>query len=455
MSNKHQQVAIVGAGPVGSLWALYLAKHGYTVELYERRPDMRVERVDGGRSINLALSDRGLKALHAVGLDEQIRKMAIPMHGRMVHAEDGTTNFQPYGLEGQYINSISRGGLNELLMTEAENQGKVGIQFNQRCVDADLSTGELLMEDTHNHYQTRIKPDMVFGADGAFSAIRQAFDKQDGFQSSQEVLAHGYKELTIPAAPFGGFQLEKNALHIWPRKSFMLIALPNLDGSFTCTLFLAMEGEISFAALQDPESVILFFEKYFKDVLDLMPDFPSEFFNNPTSTLVTIRSYPWSHKGNFLLLGDAAHAVVPFYGQGMNAGFEDCTVLSGLLDKIGDGNWRQIVEAFQTIRKPDADAIAELAVRNFKEMRDSVIDERFLLRKKIEKAMQLSHPEQFLPLYSMVTFSHMPYSQALNTGDRHNQHFANIDLAELKRIADSLDTEATQTLLHQWVQQLS
>ena len=448
--SQNRNITVVGAGPVGSLWALYLAKKGYNVEMYERRPDMRTQAVDAGRSINLALSDRGLKALHAMGLEDEVRQMAIPMHGRMVHAEDGTTNFQPYGLEGQYINSISRGGLNELLMTKAEELGNVKIHFNQRCNEVDLMKGELTMEDTTSHQTKRLKPDLLFASDGAFSAVRSAITKTDRVNYSQQYLEHGYKELSIPPAPMGGFRMEKNALHIWPRKSFMLIALPNLDGSFTCTLFLAMEGEVSFAALQDEESVVLFFDKYFRDVLDLMPDFPNEFFRNPTSSLVTVKTYPWSYNHNFALIGDAAHAVVPFYGQGMNAGFEDCTVLSGLMDEFGN-DWDKIIAAFQQRRKPDTDAIADLAIRNFVEMRDSVIDERFLLRKKIEKAMQLRHPDKFMPLYSMVTFSDIPYSEAQRKGNRYDAHFASLTLQELKYAAETLDTPEGQEFVDNWV----
>jgi kynurenine 3-monooxygenase len=438
---------IIGAGLVGSLWAIYLAKRGHKVDIYERRPDMRTQQVDAGRSINLALSDRGLKALQGVGLDEDIRQMAIPMHGRVVHALDGSTNFQAYGLEGQYINSISRGGLNELLMTKAEEHG-VNIHFSQRLEDIDLHKGTIKFEGGNS-----ITSELTFGTDGAFSAVRSAMLKTDRFNYSQSYLEHGYKELSIPPAPGGGWSLEKNALHIWPRKSFMLIALPNLDGSFTCTLFLALEGEVSFANIEDETAAEAFFRQYFPDALALMTNFRGEFSGNPTSSLVTVKCYPWSYGNKFVLMGDAAHAVVPFYGQGMNAGFEDCTVLSGLLDTYNN-DWSQAIPQFHQQRKPDTDAVAELALRNFVEMRDSVADERFLLRKKIEKAMQLRHPEKFLPLYSMVTFSNLPYSVALETGDRHYRHFAALSMEELTNAANMLGSTEGDQLLDKWVEEL-
>ncbi|MDX2003208.1 MAG: NAD(P)/FAD-dependent oxidoreductase [Chitinophagales bacterium] len=441
------KTTVVGAGLVGSLWAIYLAKRGYQVTLYERRPDMRKVSMDAGRSINLALSDRGLKALNAVGLEDDIRAMAIPMHGRMVHGQDGAINFQPYGLQGQFINSISRGGLNQLLMDKAELAGAY-IHFGQRGQDVDLQNNVLLMEDG-----TKVASELLFGTDGAFSAIRTAMTKTDRFNYSQTYLEHGYKELSIPPTTDGGWQLEKNALHIWPRKSFMLIALPNLDGSFTCTLFLALEGSVSFAQLTDAENAVAFFETYFPDALALMPHFKVEFFQNPTSSLATFRCYPWSMGGRALLLGDAAHGIVPFYGQGMNAGFEDCTVLNLLMDEYGE-DWSQIMPAFEKRRKPDTDAIAELALRNFIEMRDSVADERYLLRRKIEQAMQQQHPEEFLPLYSMVSFSHIPYSQALHRGQAYDQFFQSKPLEELRSVEQKLGTLEGNDLLDGWFKQL-
>lgn len=408
-------VSIIGSGLVGSLWAIFLAQRGYKVRVYEKRPDMRRHDIGGGRSINLAMSDRGLKALHAVGLEEEIRRMAIPMYGRMIHHLDGKTELQPYGTQGQFINSISRSGLNQLLMTKAEEAGAV-IEFEQPCSGYDFQKKEAILESGFT------QSDLIFAADGAFSAIRGSLEKTDRFNYSQTYLEHGYKELHIPPNADGSFRMFKNALHIWPRKSFMLIALPNLNGSFTVTLFLAFEGEYSFANLRDEKSATEFFEQHFPDAISLMPAFTQDFFSNPTSSLATFRCYPWSLHNKVLLIGDAAHGIVPFYGQGMNAGFEDCTILNRMMHEFKD-DWSKIIPAFQETRKPDADAIAELALRNFIEMRDLVADKKFVLRKKIERLLHERYPDKFIPLYAMVTFSDMPYSKALELGKKHDVFF--------------------------------
>lgn len=407
---KH--IAVVGAGLVGSLLAIYLTKRGCQVTMLERRPDMRKQTVDGGRSINLALSNRGLRPLEEVGLAERIRSLAIPMHGRMVHSVEGALNFQPYGKTGQFINSISRSELNMMLMTEAENNG-ASIQFDHRCVHLDLDRTTITTD--HNGQQKTSAFDLIVGSDGAFSAVRGAMQFTDRFNYSQHYIEHGYKELTIPPRADGKFLLEKNALHIWPRDSYMLIALPNPDGNFTCTLFYPFEGEQSFADLKSENDVRSFFEKQFGDAVPLMPTLLTDFFQNPTSSLVTVKCYPWV-KNNTLLIGDAAHGIVPFYGQGMNAGFEDCHVLNALLDKHND-DWSHVLPEFQQLRKPDTDAIAQLALDNFIEMRDLVADESFILRKKIEAQLHERYPDQWIPLYSMVTFhEEMRYSEALTTG---------------------------------------
>lgn len=446
-----KNVSIIGAGLVGSLWALYMAKRGYRVDVYERRPDMRKLDLDGGRSINLAMSDRGLKALAGVGLEEEVRKMAIPMLGRMIHHMDGSTQLQPYGLKGQYINSISRAGLNSLLMDKAEEQGDVRFHFNHRCEEVDLDAKEVLLENEQGERVT-IDSDLVFGTDGAFSAIRGSMLKQGRFNYAQEYLEHGYKELTIPPTEDGGFRLHKNALHIWPRKSFMLIALPNMDGSFTCTLFLAFEGVVSFDKLQTEEDVEQFFEEYFPDAVEHLPELTTQFFGNPTSSLVTVRCFPWSAADKFLLMGDASHAIVPFYGQGMNAGFEDCTVLNDTMEQHGE-DWSTILKQFERTRKPDADAIADLAYRNFIEMRDLVADEQFVLRKKLEKAIHKKYPEQFKPLYAMVTFTHMPYAEALQLGEQHDKFFEN--LPDLEERVAKLDTAEGNQVLDQTLSELN
>ena len=404
MNDKH--IGIVGAGLVGSLLSIYLIKRGYRVTVFERRSDMRKKGYEGGRSINLALSNRGLRALEEVGLAEEIRKVAIPMHGRMMHDLSGKLTYQAYGKQGQFINSISRSNLNLVLMERAEQLG-VQFIFEERIAQVNLEKTTI---GDHSF-------DYIIGADGAFSAVRSAFQISDRFNYSQEYIAHGYKEFHIPPGKAGAFQMEQNALHIWPRESFMLIALPNPDGSFTCTLFFAFEGNPSFEKLNSTDAQRDFFKTHFADALALMPEFLDDFKTNPTSSLVTVRCYPWV-KNKTLLIGDAAHAIVPFYGQGMNAGFEDCRVFHQLLNEHHD-QWDKVLPAFQELRKPDADAIAQLALYNFIEMRDLVGDADFLLRKKIEAKLHELYPQRWIPLYAMVTFhENIRYSEALQTGEK-------------------------------------
>jgi kynurenine 3-monooxygenase len=403
-------IAIVGAGLVGSLLAIYLAKRGNKVSLFERRKDMRSGNADVGRSINLALSTRGIRALEEVGLAEELKRVAIPMDGRMMHDLQGNLTFQPYGKEGQYINSISRSNLNIVLMNEAERVG-AQIFFEERCTSVDFQNTTLTTTSGTKPF------DLIIGADGAFSAVRWAMQITDRFNFSQHYIDHGYKEFHIPPGMNGQFRLEKNALHIWPRESFMMIALPNPDGSFTCTLFFPFEGETSFATLTTAEKFKTFFQKTFPDAVALMPGFLQDFELNPTSSLVTIKCFPWVKNKTFLI-GDAAHGIVPFYGQGMNAGFEDCRILNELLSKHND-NWDAVLPEFQNQRKPDTDAIAQLALDNFIEMRDLVADADFLLRKKIEAKLHQLFPDKWIPLYAMVTFNdQIRYSEALAKGQK-------------------------------------
>lgn len=412
-----KDITIIGAGLVGSLLSIYLAKRGYRVSIFERRPDMRKEKISAGRSINLALSDRGLLALDKVGLADEIKNISIPMHGRHIHNMDGSTAFQPYGKEGQFINSVSRGTLNMKLMDLAEQHG-VQIQFNHKCSAIDWKTNTINFElpglqPVAHHSQ------LIFGSDGAFSAARMQHQLQhDKFNYSQYYIDCGYKELTIPPTAAGEFAMEVNALHIWPRKDYMLIALPNLDKTFTCTLFFPFEGPASFSNLTTKEKVQSFFENTFPDAIALMPDYVNEFFNNPTSSLVTVKCFPWVREDKFALIGDAAHAIVPFFGQGMNCGFEDCRVLDELIDENGD-DWATILQRYQLLRKPDGDAIADLAINNFIEMRDRTADPKFLLQKKIEARLHDKYPGQWIPAYSQVTFSpHIRYSEALQRGQQ-------------------------------------
>jgi len=410
MSSKKQHISILGAGLVGSLLSIFLAKRGYQVTIFERRPDMRKAGAIGGRSINLALSHRGLKALDRVGLKEKIQESCIPMPGRMIHDLEGNLDFQPYGKEGQYINSVSRGGLNWLLMDQAEAHG-VEISFDHRCIDVDFESATATFDNGQS-----VSSDFLFGGDGAFSALRGAMQKTDRFNFSQEYISAGYKELTMPPTADGDFAIDPDALHIWPRGEYMLIALPNLDKSFTCTLFFPFEGEISFDSIKTEADVETFFNDKFKDAVPLLPNLKQEFFENPTSSLITVRCSPWV-KGNTALIGDAAHAIVPFYGQGMNSGFEDCYVFDQLLDKHGEIN-DALLQEYQDLRIPDGNAIADLALYNFIEMRDKVADDKFVLQKKIEKKLNTLYPEKWVPLYSMVTFSDYRYSEAIARGDK-------------------------------------
>lgn len=414
MKKRPVTISIVGAGLVGSLLAIYLARRGYKVSIYERRFDMRTNFLGGGRSINLALSNRGIRALEEVGLAAEMKKHSVPMKGRLMHDVHGKLTFQPYGTEGQYINSISRSGLNMFLMNEAEKLG-VKIFFEHRCLEVNLEKTELTFQHQHDirHHQS----DLIIGADGAYSAIRSALQITDRFEYSQHFIEHGYKELRIPPGEKGQFLMEKEALHIWPRESFMLIALPNPDATFTVTLFYPFEGSKSFQALQSDEQITEFFRQTFPDTVPLMPSLLEDFRDNPTSSLVTIRCNPW-WRNSTLLIGDAAHGIVPFFGQGMNAGFEDCAVLNQLLDTHQD-DWSQAVPEYQRLRKADTDAIAQLALDNFVEMRDLVADPEFLLRKKIEARLHELYPQKWIPLYSMVTFhEEIRYSEALEMGRR-------------------------------------
>ena len=432
-----KDITIIGAGLVGSLLSLYLAKRGHKVSVYERRSDMRNEELSAGRSINLALSDRGLLALEKVGLSEEIKKICIPMHGRQIHNVDGSITFQPYGKEGQYINSVSRGELNKRLMSIAEEHS-VEIYFNEKCTTLDWKNDKIEFENTAGKQLPTSKADIIFGADGAFSAARLQHQLQhDKFDYQQYYIDCGYKELSIPPNEEGEFALEPNALHIWPRKDYMLIALPNLDKTFTCTLFFPFEGELSFDKINTEEKVKQFFATNFADVVPLMPDYVNEFFTNPTSSLVTVKCFPWVREDKFALIGDAAHALVPFFGQGMNCGFEDCRILDELIEKNGN-DWTKILQEYQTLRKPDADAIADMAVYNFTEMRDRTADPKFLLQKKIEARLHEKYPDKWIPAYSQVTFSpHIRYSDALARGNMQEEIMK--EVMTIEKIEDNWD----------------
>ncbi len=411
-----KKIAIVGSGLVGSLLAIYLRKEGHEVHIYDRSPDIRHIKFSG-RSINLAMSNRGWKALDSVGVGNAVREIAIPMDKRAIHLVD-KMNYQYYGLEGEAIYSISRGTLNRKMIDLAEEAG-AEFFFEQKIWDVTLKDSTLHIGESERGEWEEKKYDLVFGADGAFSRIRHRMQRQSMFNYSQEFLNIGYKELNIPPNPDGSHKLDKNSFHIWPRGEYMLIALPNLDGSFTCTLFMPFEGENSFGSLTDRKEVEVFFENNFPDSIEVIPNLAEDFFKNPTSTLVTMKCYPWTYSDKVALIGDACHAIVPFYGQGMNAGFEDITVLYEMMLKYGN-DWESIFSEYQKSRKPNADAIAELSYRNFMEMSTKTADDKFLLQKKIEKWFSDKYPDKWIPLYSRVTFSNRPYVEALAIGDFQN-----------------------------------
>ncbi len=444
-----QKVIIIGAGLSGSLLAIYLAKKQIECEIYEARADLRTEKLSAGRSINLALSNRGIAALKEVGLDEYMLAEAMPMFGRMIHAVDGQKKLLPYsGRKGEYINSVSRGGLNIALINEAEKYDGVKFFFNHQCHHIDYKSDRIYFSINLKE-PNDVAFDSVIATDGAGSAARNSMlhGAVSRFDFSQKWLEHGYKELHIPPSENGDFQMEKNALHIWARGSFMMIALPNFDGSFTCTLFLAHTGENSFEQLKDEKSLLEFFEKYFADAIPLMTDLTTDFFANSVGNLGTIKCFPWNVGGKSLLLGDSAHAVVPFYGQGMNASFEDCRILNQLIDKHGT-DWKSIFDEFTNTRKPNADAIAEMAEENFYEMRDAVAGPVFQRKRELETKLEQTFPDYFSK-YSMVTFREdLPYSVAKEKGNAQDkllmeicakvENIGEIDLREVKKQIERL-----------------
>lgn len=427
-----EKVIIIGAGLSGSLLAIYLAKKNIEVEIYEARGDMRQEKMSAGRSINLALSNRGIAALEEVGLDEYMLSEAVPMFGRMIHTLDGQTKLLPYsGRQGEYINSVSRGGLNIALINEAEKYDGVKFFFGEKCADFDAQNGEAVFESGK-----KANGDSLIATDGAGSVVRNSMlgGAVSRFDFSQKWLEHGYKELHIPPDENGDFRMEKNALHIWARGSFMMIALPNFDASFTCTLFLAHKGENSFEQLTNEKSLLEFFEKNFADAIPLMPTLTEDFFANPIGNLGTIKCFPWNIEGRSLLLGDAAHAVVPFYGQGMNASFEDCRIFNQLLKAYGS-DWKKIFDEFTSIRKPNTDAIAEMAEENFYEMRDAVADPVFQKKRELETKLEQTFPDYFSK-YSMVTFREdLPYKIAKEKGNAQDKLLMEI-CANVENVSD-------------------
>jgi kynurenine 3-monooxygenase len=410
-----KKVIIVGAGLVGSLWAVYMQKAGYQVVIYERRSDIRKAEISAGKSINLALSERGWNSLKAAGIEKEIEKIAIPMSGRIMHSTEGDLTYQAYGKKDEAIYSVSRGHLNAIMMDLAENKGNTKIHYQHQCLDADLEKGHITLKNLNTQEVFEDKADVIFAADGAFSAVRyNSMQKVDRFNFSQFYIEDGYKELLLPADENGNYKIEKNALHIWPRGRFMLIALPNEDGSFTCTLFMPFENDkYAFKQLDNDAKIEDFVKKVFPDFYELIPNLIENWHQNPLSSMSINRCFPWT-VGKFALMGDSAHSTVPFYGQGMNAGFEDCFVMWELYNQHKD--WEKTFKEYQEIRKPDGDALQDLSLDNYYVMRDHVADEKFLLQKKIEAKIHELHPDKWIPLYSQVSFSNIRYSEAYKRG---------------------------------------
>lgn len=447
---SEEKVIIIGAGLAGSLLSIYLARRGISVEVYEARADMRKVDMSAGRSINLALSDRGIKALSEVGMDEYMLREAVPMYGRLVHDTEGKTRLLPYsGREGEYINSVSRGGLNIALINEADNHPESEFFFEQRCIDFDCRSGEAMVRNEKNGDEYKVKGSTVIATDGAGSAVRRAMMEGgvQRFDYSQQFLEHGYKELSIPPLADGSFRMEKNALHIWARRSFMMIALPNFDGSYTCTLFLAHKGENSFESIDTGDygggspsaALINFFEDHFPDAIPMIGNLEREYFTNPTGDLGTVKCFPWNAGDRCLLLGDSAHAIVPFYGQGMNASFEDCRIFNDLIDEFGT-DWFRLFERYSELRKVNTDAIADMAVENFYEMRDAVADPVFVRKRELETKLEQENPDYFSK-YSMVTFREdLPYAEAMRRGNAQDRLL--MEICQSETDVSKIDTDA-------------
>ena len=436
MRQTPKNIAIVGSGLVGSLLAIYLRRLGHDITDFDRRPDIRTIQFSG-RSINLAMSDRGWRALAEIGIEEEIKKIAIPMDKRAMHVMGKPIYFQNYGKEDEAIWSISRGVLNRKMIDLAEKSG-VEFKFEEKVWDVNLPEAKLYTGETEKGEWKEYAYDLIFGCDGAFSRIRHKMQRRSRFDYSQDFLDVGYKELTIPANDDGSHKLDANSFHIWPRGQFMFIAMPNIDGSFTCTLFMPFDGEVSFESIKTTDDAKNFFNTNFPNVNHEIENLAEDFFKNPTSAMVTMKCYPWTYWDKVALVGDSAHAIVPFYGQGMNAGFEDIYVLNEIIKEYDD-DWEAIFQQYQKQRKPNADAIAELSYRNFIEMSSKTADPKFLLQKKIEKRFAEKHPDKWIPLYSRVTFSYRPYAEAMAIGDTQEKIMAQI--MEIPNIEEKWDSE--------------
>lgn len=440
------RIVVVGAGLVGSLLAVFLRRRGYEVDVYEKRADPRTPAGGGGgRSINLVVTSRGFRALEAVGLDDEVRAITVPVLGRMIHDLDGAQAFQPYGRDDSECNySVSRAGLNALLVEAAERRG-ARFRFGQGILSADPSRGRYTFGDERE--TIGVDAEVVFGADGAASGVRRTLVERCGFEDSMELSEFGYKELVIPALDGGRYPIAGDALHVWPRGEVMLMALANLDGSFTVTLYLPVDGPNGAETYDTPERVRGMFERHFPDALPWIPDLEDDYLANPVGVLGTVRCRPWHFEGRVALIGDAAHAIVPFFGQGMNAGFEDCRVLDELFERDETGDWETVFARYDESRKPNGDAIADMALDNFIEMRDRIADPRFLLRKAVEHRLEGAFPGEYRSRYSMVMYSHIPYRLAQEAGRVQDRMLE--ELCAPLGDASELDLDAARTMVRE------
>ncbi len=440
MSKSKQKIVILGAGLAGTLLSIFLAKRNFDVHVFERRRDLRKTNSREGRSINLTMGIRALRALQEAGIDKSIRKISIPLYRRVMHSEDGTLSRQPYGIGKQAIYSVCRFKLNRMLINIAEKLPNIQLNFQQECIDVDLNANEILLKNTVKQKEHSVKGNLIIGGDGAYSSVRSVLQKTSMFNYSQHYIDYGYKELSISSGRNNAYLLDKHGFHIWARGSYMLVASPDLQGTFTATIFLPFKGgKGSFENLSNEENVLNFFNKHFPDIVPHIPKLAEQFFSEKPATMINVKCSPWIHENKILLLGDSAHAIPPFYGQGMNAAFEDCRTFVELLDKY-ENNFDEVLPKFQQERIPNTDALSELTLHNFVEIRDHVAKSGFLFRKKIEAKIQEQYPDKWQPLYTMVAFTHTPYAEALARGKKQKAIIDQVmDLVDIEKNWQKID----------------
>lgn len=439
-----ETILVAGGGLVGSLLSIYMARQGHEVHLFDRYPDFRSTKISSGKSINLTICERGFTALDRVGIGDRVREISVPCYGRRVHAADGSVELQPYGNLGEAIYSISRNTLNQVLLAQALAEPSLACHFEHKCTEVDLEQLAVTFQEQGSGRTSRWRGDRLFGADGAHSTVRVRLQKTPRFNLVQQYLDQGYKELDAPPTPAGDWPLEGNAIHIWPRGDYMLIGFPNLDRSFTLSLHMPFEGSPSFTSIRTPADLRELFERSFPDALPLLPNLNAEYFSRPEASMITIRCSPWTYRGKVALVGDAAHAMVPSYGQGANSGFEDCSVLADCVAAAGD-DWKRALDTYEALRKPNADAIADLALEHFHELREWVGDSRFLQRKRVERRINELFPDHFIPLYSLISFTNTPYVEALRR-DRAQRLLVD-RLLEVPGILDRLESDEARDLI--------